>query len=123
MSRWLDLARAAGSSFELPPDNPTEGDKIPKHAAEANLCPVLSGCRVKEAGVSEARASCFDAAEKCSPYHGFGVAGRVKTWTGKVVSISDWQSLSEWGRHGPGGKVWDGNARQWICARGEHDEP
>lgn len=33
--------------------------------------------------------------------HGLSVGGRPLTWTGRVVSLDDWRSLTEWQRHGP----------------------
>lgn len=45
--------------------------------------------------------------------HGASVAGHPLIWTGRVVSLDEWRRLSEWGRHGSTGKVWDGLARQW----------
>ena len=45
--------------------------------------------------------------------HGQSVAGRPKTWTGKVVNLADWRNLSEWERHGSTGKMWNGLTQQW----------
>jgi len=42
-----------------------------------------------------------------------GVGGRPVTWTGKVVSLDEWRRLTEWERHGPDGKVWNGKTQQW----------
>lgn len=42
-----------------------------------------------------------------------GVGGRPVTWTGKVVSLDDWRNLSDWERHGPNGRVWNGKTQQW----------
>ncbi len=47
-----------------------------------------------------------------SPY-GQTSGGRQRTWTGKVVSLDDWRTLSEWERHGSTGKVWNGMTRAW----------
>ena len=40
--------------------------------------------------------------------------GRVKTWTGKIVSLDDWRNMSDWDRHGPNGRIWCGIHREWI---------
>lgn len=40
-------------------------------------------------------------------------AGRVRTWTGRVVSIEAWRRLSAWDRHGPNGRRWNGLTRSW----------
>jgi hypothetical protein len=45
--------------------------------------------------------------------HGFAVNGHPKTWTGNIVSLDAWRRLSEWERHGPNGRVWDGITKQW----------
>jgi hypothetical protein len=50
--------------------------------------------------------------------HGVSVAGTPLTWTGRVVSLAEWRSLSEWQRHGPNGRLWCGIARDWIKAKG-----
>lgn len=48
--------------------------------------------------------------------HGVSVAGHPLAWTGRVVSLADWRRLSEWEKHGPDGRMWDGITRQWIEA-------
>lgn len=45
--------------------------------------------------------------------HGFAINGHPKTWTGKIVSLDAWRQLSEWERHGPNGRQWNGITRQW----------
>ncbi|MCL6286021.1 hypothetical protein M3P21_21120 [Ruegeria sp. 2012CJ41-6] len=45
--------------------------------------------------------------------HGNSVGGRHRTWTGKVVSLEAWRQLTEWEKHGPNGRVWDGSTQQW----------
>jgi hypothetical protein len=44
--------------------------------------------------------------------------GRPLTWTGRVVSLAAWRMLSEWERHGPKGKHWNGLTRQWETPKG-----
>lgn len=46
-------------------------------------------------------------------HHGFAINGRPKTWTGKIVSLDAWRQLSEWEKHGSGGKMWNGLTRHW----------
>ena len=51
-----------------------------------------------------------------SPPDGWGqqtACGRQRTWTGKIVSLSDWHTLSDWERHGSTGRMWNGLTRQW----------
>lgn len=43
----------------------------------------------------------------------FGAGGRPITWTGKVVSLEEWRSLTEWERHGPDGRHWNSRTRRW----------
>ena len=45
--------------------------------------------------------------------YGQGCAGGQRTWTGKIVSLDAWRQLSEWEKHGPGGRMWNGVTRQW----------
>ncbi|MDP5217144.1 hypothetical protein Q5Y75_07940 [Ruegeria sp. 2205SS24-7] len=47
------------------------------------------------------------------PPHGNSVGLRPRTWTGKVVSLEAWRQLSEWEKHGPNGRVWNGKSKQW----------
>lgn len=47
------------------------------------------------------------------PHGAFG-AEHPRTWTGRLVSLDEWQRLSEWERHGPNGQLWCGIARTWI---------
>lgn len=46
--------------------------------------------------------------------HGRSPGGRPLTWTGRVVSLETWRSLSEAERHGPRGLVWCGIRRAWV---------
>ncbi len=45
--------------------------------------------------------------------HGFAVGGSPKTWTGNIVSLTEWRRLSEWEKHGPDGRHWNGITKQW----------
>lgn len=47
--------------------------------------------------------------------HGFALGDRQspKTWTGKIVSLADWRQLSEWEKHGPDGRHWNGITKAW----------
>jgi hypothetical protein len=38
--------------------------------------------------------------------HGVSVTGSPRTWTGRIVSLDAWRSLTEWERHGPNGRHW-----------------
>uniref|UniRef100_UPI002625C305 hypothetical protein n=1 Tax=Marivita sp. TaxID=2003365 RepID=UPI002625C305 len=41
------------------------------------------------------------------------VGGRVATWTGRIVSLDEWRSLTTWQRHGPDGRYWCVISREW----------
>jgi hypothetical protein len=45
----------------------------------------------------------------------YGIApyGNPRTWTGRIVSLDDWRSLSEWDRHGSTGKLWSALSGRW----------
>ena len=59
-------------------------------------------------------ASVFACHEPCDFPHGqCRVTGRPRTWTGRVVCLDEWRTLSAWDRHGSTGKFWDGITRQW----------
>lgn len=45
--------------------------------------------------------------------HGISPGGRHLTWTGCIVSLDAWRSLTEWERHGPEGQRWNGRTRRW----------
>ena len=30
------------------------------------------------------------------------------TWTGRIVSLADWRSMTDWEKHGPNGRHWNG---------------
>ncbi len=45
--------------------------------------------------------------------HGFSVTGSPLTWTGKVVSLAAWREFSEWERHGPDGRRFNGKSKEW----------
>lgn len=36
-----------------------------------------------------------------------------RTWTGRIVSQEEWRRLTEWEKHGPNGRHWNGITRQW----------
>lgn len=46
--------------------------------------------------------------------HGRSIAGHPLTWTGRVVSLDAWRSLTAWERHGPDGRLWCGCCRAWV---------
>jgi hypothetical protein len=53
-----------------------------------------------------------------SPY-GESVAGNPVTWTGCIVSLAAWRILTEWEKHGPNGRHWNGITKQWEQSKGK----
>lgn len=58
------------------------------------------------------------AAPNCAPLPDITGAGRVRTWTGRVVSLAARRKLSGWDRHGPNGRQWDGRTASWEWPEG-----
>jgi hypothetical protein len=67
---------------------------------------------VLQADKAEVVAALSHPPDEASP-HGKSVGAGPLTWTGKVVPLAEYRRLSEWGRHGSTGKVWNGNSQQW----------
>lgn len=103
MSKWLAIAETAEEDTHIPPDNKTIPDKTPSHQREAVFCQVKS-----ERQVVNVKKSTDDMR------HGFAVSRNPKTWTGNVISMSNWQRLTDWQKHGPNGRIWCGECRAWI---------
>lgn len=104
MTRWLAAARQA----EDVGTKPTE-------LTEPRLKEVSSVTSVLSEGVMAEATDAPDidlSGSKDFP-HGTGVGGRPLTWTGRVVSLDAWRELSEWERHGPQGRHWNGISRRW----------
>lgn len=53
--------------------------------------------------------------------HGASVTGSPRTWTGRIVSLDAWRALTEWERHGPNGRHWNGITRRWEWPHGGGD--
>ena len=76
-------------------------------------------CRVAEvAGVApslpEAASSALHGREAETRFpHAYSALGGPVTWTGRVVSLADWRNLTEWEKHGPDGRYWNGITKQW----------
>ena len=119
MSRWLALVDEEEENSIPLPDTQTKPDKTPVVQPEGVNCRVVSGCRVEGSRKLGAQNNSVPTGSgttvskgDASPY-GQTIGGRQLTWTGKVVSLADWRTLSEWERHGSTGRVWDGKTQQW----------
>jgi hypothetical protein len=51
------------------------------------------------------------------PHANSALSGPV-TWTGRVVSLDEWRGLSQWEKHGPDGRHWNGITKQWEQPEG-----
>ena len=60
-----------------------------------------------------ARADRLDQGVAAFPY-GSSPGGRPLAWTGRVVSLADWRTLTDQERHGPNGRHWCGVTKQWL---------
>ncbi|TDL85814.1 hypothetical protein [Meridianimarinicoccus aquatilis] len=96
MTRWLAAAREA-----------ERGGAEPESPAPEGVSSVLSV--VSEGARGDAR--------PVTPPFAHGTGDRPRTWTGRIVSLDDWRTLTEWERHGPNGRRWCGIARQWKDSR------
>lgn len=47
-----------------------------------------------------------------------GPEDMLRTWTGRVVPLADWRTLTDWERHGPKGQHWNGLTREWEQPKG-----
>jgi hypothetical protein len=45
--------------------------------------------------------------------HGVTFTGKPKTWTGSIVSLDTWRNLTDWEKHGPNGRHWNGITQTW----------
>lgn len=90
-------------------------DKTPAKKAVQTFLPVSAMCRQEDYGKDN------DPPQQQIPERGpkpnnVGAGGRPVTWTGKVVSLDEWRRLTDWERHGPNGRLWNGETRQWEMA-------
>lgn len=119
MSAAIELVeslRQQGVRFEL------AGDKVKFRGNRELLTPERIEALKQSRGevVEFLRGSPQDAPErpaKATLPDKVGVGGRPVTWTGKVVSLDDWRNLTDWERHGPNGRLWNGKIQQWEEAK------
>ncbi len=105
MSRWLELARNSEVKGDSSASTQQEPLKSPVKRQGGALFMVPNGCRVEKSEKAQGG--------NCQFPHGQTAFGRPKTWTGKIVSLNAWRSLSDWERHGSTGKVWNGQSQKW----------
>ena len=111
MSRWLAIAERAEQNLKPPPANRPEpaergaktfGETLEQH--KEGFLPVSTGLPVREFK---------EAQDPAATVHGTSIGGRPITWTGKVVNLAAWRDMTEWERHGPGGKSFNGKTMKW----------
>ena len=136
MSEWLAMLEDIEGNSNPLRDTITKLDKTTQNEELEGFCAVLSGCRVKEtekgrgdfrrdpapqgqqlgglkAAQSKSASPTAKPVEKDHCRHGHTFDGAPKTWTGKVVSLAGRRQLSEWEKHGPDGRHWNGLTRRW----------
>jgi hypothetical protein len=105
---WFDVQAALAE---------IEGEAAP--ACKANPRATSATSATKPARVasvaSVATPPTLEIEPETSPY-GTGIAGGIRTWTGKIVSKAVWATLGNWDRHGSTGKVWNGLTKQWEAS-------
>lgn len=104
MSRWLQLAERGPENSESLTDTRQEPAKTSGKNSQEGFLPVSAACR-------EEKTNQMPTAGEFP--HGMSPGNRPLTWTGNVVSFEEWQRLSEWERHGPGQRRWNGETKRW----------
>jgi hypothetical protein len=51
--------------------------------------------------------------------HGVSLTGQPLTWTGRIVSLDAWRTLTEWEKHGQNGRHWNGITQTWEEPKGK----
>jgi len=75
--------------------------------------PALRVAEVASVATPPARAERPDQGAAAFPY-GSSPGGRPLAWTGRVVSLADWRTLTDQERHGPNWRHWCGVTKQWL---------
>jgi hypothetical protein len=129
VSRWLALVEAPA---EEPPDAfdaSTKGDETQPRGEKDDFCLLMSNRRRQAENKNGGSKGYESGSIKVSPIgseqlrptrpvdgphrHGTTFDGTPKTWTGKIISLDQWRRLSEWEKHGPNGKHWNGETQSW----------
>lgn len=115
MTRWLAAARQAQQAgTQL-----TKPTKPPQKEVSSVMSVMSEGVSGTVAGFWRGQATPLSdpappptQAKQAFPY-GTSAGGRPRTYTGRIVSLADWSSLTEWEKHGPNGRLWNGITKQW----------
>ncbi|AXI45112.1 hypothetical protein C1J03_03110 [Sulfitobacter sp. SK012] len=113
MSRWLDIAAQADPASISAPDTQQEPSKRPEKGqgggageTEPPLMMVYEVCR-------DDKSIDGSASQSSDMRHGFAINGHPKTWNGNIISLQQWRQLTEWEKHGPNGRHWNGKTKYW----------
>lgn len=124
MTRWLEAAQVA-ERIGTKPTKLTEPHPNGGHAGVSSVLSVSSEwSEVQSDGTSIAtfERDTANIASAADPYagmfvHGTSTGGRPRTWTGRVVSFTEWRKLSVWQRDGPDGRMFCGCCWQWLTPK------
>ena len=99
MTRWLQAARQASKATKEPaaPPSDTTESEASRVSLERDQSARATG------GGPDIAARAHPQADASSP----------RTWTGRVVSLQAWREMTDWERHGPRGRLWNGITKQW----------
>ncbi len=109
---WFDVQQAL---------NAIEGDATHSSARQPVLV-VAPVAPLRVAVVADVASSPAQKREADPFRHGVSVAGHPLTWTGCVVSLADWRKLSDWDKHGPDKRHWNGITKKWEHPKGQRNE-
>ena len=117
MTRWLDAAQRPPATT----DKTDLTDLTKGNAPTPLLKEVLSEksvLSVKGISITAPPSAPASLRTDGNPFrHGRSVTGSPLTWTGRIVSLTEWRRLSEWERDGSTGKLWNGITQQWEPAK------
>lgn len=117
MTRWLQAAKQVSGPL-TEPTMPTEPPAITQPEGVLSVKSVLSGGELPVLRATRPPVQKLEiapsAGEGANAFpHGISVTGEPRTWTGRVVSLDAWRSLTDWEKHGPNGQHWNGITQTW----------
>ena len=124
----FDVQAALAEILSSPPAHPTTHRESVAAVAGVAAPPPQKCATVHPLPVSQvprlSQAQAGEGPEGAAPFrHGQSFTGDPLTWTGRVVSLDAWRSLTAWERHGPDGRLFCGICQAWVrecphCAGG-----
>ena len=119
MTRWLEAARRASIAADKTALTDKTQAQVVHTGDGSNPTEVKSVKSVLSAGGVSVQETTPDGHDIDPFRHGRSVTGNPLTWTGRIVSLTEWRRLSEWERDGSTGKLWSGITRQWGPANAD----